>query len=207
LAIAASQKKAMVVLNRIYTRTGDDGTTALGTGERRKKYDLRIACYGTIDETNAAIGLARVAIAPDGDSDGRDLDAILARIQNDLFDLGADLCSPAKGKGPGGARLTVTEAQVTRLESEIDRLNENLAPLRSFVLPGGGPAAAHLHLARTVCRRAERLMVELADAPGEEVSAAALKYVNRLSDLLFVASRFANQMGAGDVLWVPGQNR
>jgi cob(I)alamin adenosyltransferase len=200
-------EKAMVVLNRIYTRTGDDGTTALGTGERRKKYDLRIACYGTIDETNAAIGLARVAIAPDGDSDGRDLDAILARIQNDLFDLGADLCSPAKGKGPGGARLTVTEAQVTRLESEIDRLNENLAPLRSFVLPGGGPAAAHLHLARTVCRRAERLMVELADAPGEEVSAAALKYVNRLSDLLFVASRFANQMGAGDVLWVPGQNR
>ena len=200
-------EKAMVVLNRIYTRTGDDGTTALGTGERRKKYDLRIACYGTIDETNAAIGLARVAIAPDGDSDGSDIDAILARIQNDLFDLGADLCSPAKGKGPGGARLTVTEAQVTRLESEIDRLNENLAPLRSFVLPGGGPAAAHLHLARTVCRRAERLMVELADAPGEEVSAAALKYVNRLSDLLFVASRFANQMGAGDVLWVPGQNR
>ena len=197
----------MVVLNRIYTRTGDDGTTALGTGERRKKYDLRIACYGTIDETNAAIGLARVAIAPDGDSDGRDLDAILARIQNDLFDLGADLCSPAKGKGPGGTRLTVTEAQVTRLESEIDRLNENLAPLRSFVLPGGGPAAAHLHFARTVCRRAERLMAELADAPGEEVSAAAFKYVNRLSDLLFVASRFANQMGAGDVLWVPGQNR
>jgi len=197
----------MVILNKIYTRTGDDGTTALGTGERRKKYDLRIACYGTIDETNAAVGLARVAIAPDGDCDGRDLNAILARIQNDLFDLGADLCSPAKGKGPGGARLTVTEAQVTRLESEIDRLNENLAPLRSFVLPGGGPAAAHLHLARTVCRRAERLMVELADAPGEEVSAAALKYVNRLSDLLFVASRFANQMGAGDVLWVPGQNR
>ena len=197
----------MVVLNRIYTRTGDDGTTALGTGERRKKYDLRIACYGTIDETNAAIGLARVAIAPDGDSDGRDLDAILARIQNDLFDLGADLCSPAKGKGPGGARLTVTEAQVTRLEAEIDHLNAHLAPLRSFVLPGGSPAAAHLHLARTVCRRAERLMVELADAPGEEVSAAALKYVNRLSDLLFVASRFANQMGAGDVLWVPGQNR
>ena len=199
-------EKAMVVLNRIYTRTGDDGTTALGTGERRKKYDLRIACYGTIDETNAAIGLARVAIAPDGDSDGRDLDAILARIQNDLFDLGADLCSPAKGKGPGGARLTVTEAQVTRLESEIDRLNENLAPLRSFVLPGGTPVAAHLHLARTVCRRAERLMVELADVPGETVTAAALKYVNRLSDFLFVASRFANRK-VGDVLWVPGENR
>jgi cob(I)alamin adenosyltransferase len=207
LAIAASQKKAMVVLNRIYTRTGDDGTTALGTGERRKKYDLRIACYGTVDETNAAIGLARLAIAPDGDSDGRDLGAILARIQNDLFDLGADLCSPDKGKGPGGARLTVTEAQVTRLETEIDGLNAKLAPLRSFVLPGGSPVAAHLHLARTVCRRAERLMVQLADAPGEGVSVVALKYVNRLSDLLFVASRFANQKGAGDVLWVPGQNR
>jgi cob(I)alamin adenosyltransferase len=202
----------MVVLNRIYTRTGDDGTTALGTGERRKKYDLRIACYGTIDETNAAIGLARLATARDGaadavDPDAMELDAILARIQNDLFDLGADLCSPDKGKGPGGARLTVTQAQVTRLESEIDHLNANLAPLRSFVLPGGSPAAAHLHLARTVCRRAERLMVELADAPGEEVSAVALKYVNRLSDLLFVASRFANQKGAGDVLWAPGKNR
>jgi cob(I)alamin adenosyltransferase len=207
----------MVVLNRIYTRTGDDGTTALGTGERRKKYDLRIACYGTIDETNAAIGLARLATAPEGDPDAIyrdamdldaiDLDAILARIQNDLFDLGADLCSPDKGKGPGGARLTVTEAQVTRLEAEIDHLNAHLAPLRSFVLPGGSPAAAHLHLARTVCRRAERLMVRLADAPGEEVSVVALKYVNRLSDLLFVASRFANQKGAGDVLWVPGKNR
>ena len=202
----------MVVLNRIYTRTGDDGTTALGTGERRKKYDLRIASYGTVDELNAAIGLARLATAPGGDPDAMDLDAmdldaILARIQNDLFDLGADLCSPDKGKGPGGARLTVTEAQVTRLESEIDHLNANLAPLRSFVLPGGSAAAAHLHLARTVCRRAERLMVELADAPGEEVTAAALKYVNRLSDLLFVASRFANQKGAGDVLWVPGKNR
>ena len=192
----------MVVLNRIYTRTGDDGTTALGTGERLPKHHLRIASYGTVDELNSAIGLARLhtgALA--------DLDAMLARIQNDLFDLGADLCSPDKGKGPGGARLTVTEAQVTRLESEIDHLNANLAPLRSFVLPGGSPAAAHLHLARTVCRRAERLMVELADAPREEVSAAALKYVNRLSDLLFVASRFANQKGAGDVLWVPGKNR
>jgi cob(I)alamin adenosyltransferase len=202
----------MVVLNRIYTRTGDDGTTALGTGERRKKYDLRIACYGTIDETNAAIGLARLATAPGGDlgagdGDANELDAILGRVQNDLFDVGADLCSPDKGKGPGGARLAVTEAQVTRLEAEIDRLNSNLAPLRSFVLPGGSTAAAHLHLARTVCRRAERLMVELADAPGEGVSAVVLKYVNRLSDLLFVASRFANQKGAGDVLWVPGKNR
>jgi cob(I)alamin adenosyltransferase len=192
----------MVVLNRIYTRTGDDGTTALGTGERRKKYDLRIASYGTIDELNAAIGLARLNTGDDGD-----IDAMLGRIQNDLFDLGADLCSPDQGKGPGGARLTVTEAQVTRLETEIDRLNANLAPLRSFVLPGGTPAAAYLHLARTMCRRAERTMVELTDKPGEEVSATALKYVNRLSDFLFVASRYVNREGAGDVLWVPGHNR
>jgi len=194
----------MVVLNRIYTRTGDDGTTALGTGDRRKKYDLRIACYGTVDETNAAIGLVRLSTHGEAE-----LDAMLGRIQNDLFDLGADLCSPdqTKGKGPGGARLTVSEVQVTRLENEIDRLNADLAPLRSFVLPGGTPAAAHLHLARTICRRAERLMVELADRPGEEVSPVALQYVNRLSDFLFVASRYVNQQGAGDVLWVPGRNR
>jgi cob(I)alamin adenosyltransferase len=194
----------MVVLNRIYTRTGDDGSTALGTGERRKKYDLRIACYGTIDETNAAIGVVRLHTPDDAE-----IDAMLGRIQNDLFDLGADLCAPAsdKGRGPGGARLTVSEAQVTRLETEIDRLNADLAPLRSFVLPGGMPAAAHLHLARTVCRRAERMMVELADQPGEEVSAVALKYANRLSDFLFVASRYVNQQGVGDVLWVPGRNR
>jgi cob(I)alamin adenosyltransferase len=190
----------MVVLNRIYTRTGDDGTTALGTGERRKKCDLRIACYGTVDETNAAVGLARLGLADDVE-----IDAMLARIQNDLFDLGADLCSPDTGGGT--VRLRVTDAQVVRLENEIDRLNAQLSPLRSFVLPGGTAAAAHLHLARTVCRRAERLMVELADRPGEEVSAAALKYVNRLSDFLFVASRFVNRKGAGDVLWVPGQNR
>jgi cob(I)alamin adenosyltransferase len=194
----------MVVLNRIYTRTGDDGTTALGTGERRKKYDLRIACYGTLDEANAAIGVVRLSTPHDAE-----IDAMLGRIQNDLFDLGADLCSPdpGKGKGPGGARLAVSEAQVTRLEAEIDCLNADLAPLRSFVLPGGTPAAAHLHLARTICRRAERMMVELADQPSEEVSAAALKYVNRLSDFLFVASRYVNQQGAGDVLWVPGRNR
>jgi cob(I)alamin adenosyltransferase len=194
----------MVVLNRIYTRTGDDGTTALGTGERRKKYDLRIACYGTIDETNAAIGVVRLYTPQDAE-----IDAMLGRIQNDLFDLGADLCTPAtgKGKGPDGTRLTVTEAQVTRLETEIDRLNAKLAPLRSFVLPGGTPAAAHLHVARTICRRAERMMAELADQPGEDVSPAALKYANRLSDFLFVASRYANQKGAGDVLWIPGQNR
>jgi cob(I)alamin adenosyltransferase len=192
----------MVVLNRIYTRTGDDGTTALGTGERRKKYDLRIACYGTVDETNAAIGVVRLHTSEDDE-----IDTMLGRIQNDLFDLGADLCSPGKGKGPDGARLTVTEAQVTRLETEIDRLNADLAPLRSFVLPGGTPAAAHLHVARTICRRAERMMAELADRPDEEVSAVALQYVNRLSDFLFVASRYVNQSRGGDVLWVPGQNR
>jgi cob(I)alamin adenosyltransferase len=200
----------MVVLNRIYTRTGDDGTTALGTGERRPKYDLRIAAYGTIDELNACLGIARLHTA-----DAPSVDAMLVRVQNDLFDLGADLCSPEQGgdqakpqgKGPGGARLAVSEAQVARLEQEIDRLNDELAPLRSFVLPGGTPAAAHLHLARTVCRRGERLMVELAGRPGETVSAVALKYVNRLSDFLFVASRFLNHKGARDMLWVPGQNR
>src|SRR5262249_33829330 len=168
----------MVVLNRIYTRTGDDGTTALGTGERRSKYDLRIGAYGTVDELNACIGIARLHTA-----DEPTVDAMLGRIQNDLFDLGADLCTPetAAGKGPGGARLVVTDAQVTRLEHEIDALNEELAPLRSFVLPGGMPAAAYLHVARTVCRRAERLMVELAHRPDEAVSRVALKYVNRLS--------------------------
>ncbi|HEX5847216.1 MAG TPA: cob(I)yrinic acid a,c-diamide adenosyltransferase [Rhodoplanes sp.] len=192
----------MVVLSRIYTRTGDDGTTALGTGERRKKYDARIEAYGTVDETNSTIGLARLHTR-----DNPDVDAMLERIQNDLFDLGADLCMPDKGKGPGGARLTVTDAQVSRLEEEIDRLNADLKPLRSFVLPGGSGASAALHLSRTVCRRAERLMAELADAGNEEVSAPALKYVNRLSDFLFVAARYLNDKGAGDVLWQPGQNR
>jgi cob(I)alamin adenosyltransferase len=191
----------MVVLNRIYTRTGDDGTTALGSGERRKKYDLRIEAYGTLDEVNAVIGLARVQT---GGSD-QALDAMLARIQNDLFDVEADLCLAEKG--PGGARMTVTDAQVEWLERQIDELNAELAPLRSFILPGGSPAAAYLHLARTVCRRAERLMVELNDKPGEGVTPAALKYVNRLSDFLFVAGRHANDKGASDVLWVPGQNR
>ena len=192
----------MVVLSRIYTRTGDDGTTALGSGERRKKYDLRIACYGTVDETNAAIGVVRLHTSQDAE-----IDAMLGRIQNDLFDLGADLCSPGTGKGPDGARLTVTEAQVTRLEAEIDHLNAGLKPLRSFVLPGGTPAAAHLHVARTICRRAERMMAELADRPDEGVSAAVLKYANRLSDFLFVAGRYLNQSRPGDVLWAPGQNR
>jgi cob(I)alamin adenosyltransferase len=132
---------------------------------------------------------------------------MLARIQNDLFDLGADLASPDKARGPGGERMSIVEKQVARLEGEIDTLNEDLAPLRSFVLPGGSPAAAYLHLARTVCRRAERAIVALADMPGETVSAPLIKYVNRLSDFLFVAGRFANDKGAKDVLWSPGQNR
>jgi cob(I)alamin adenosyltransferase len=190
----------MVVLNRIYTRTGDDGTTSLGTGARRKKYDLRVDAYGTIDEVNAVIGLVRLHTAGDPS-----LDAALGRIQNDLFDVEADLCLAAKG--PGGARMTVTDTQVTWMESEIDRLNADLLPLRSFVLPGGSSASAYLHLARTVCRRAERLMVELNDKSSEGVTGPALRYVNRLSDFLFVAGRHANDKGATDVLWVPGQNR
>jgi cob(I)alamin adenosyltransferase len=192
----------LVVLNKIYTRTGDDGTTALGTGERRKKYDLRISAYGTLDEVNAVIGIARLHTANDPA-----LDAALSRIQNDLFDVGADLCTPGKGRGPGGARLTVTAVQVTWLESEIDGLNADIAPLKSFILPGGGPAAAYLHLARTVCRRAERLIAQLADKADESVTPEVLKYVNRLSDYLFVAARHANNEGTRDVLWKPGQNR
>jgi cob(I)alamin adenosyltransferase len=192
----------MVVLNKIYTRTGDDGSTALGSGERRPKYDLRIAAYGTVDELNAAIGVARLHTASDAE-----LDAMLMRIQNDLFDLGADLCVPERPDKPSRERLRLVEAQATRLEQEIDRLNAALAPLTSFVLPGGSAAAAHLHLARTICRRAERLIVELAARPAEVVSAPVIAYVNRLSDFLFVAARHANGKGSGDVLWVPGQNR
>lgn len=194
----------MVVLNRIYTRTGDDGTTALGSGERRPKYDLRIAAYGTVDETNAAIGVVRVHLK-NAMGDGEIVDRMLARIQNDLFDLGADLAVPQR---PDKAeRLRVLSTQVARLEQDIDRLNGDLTPLNSFVLPGGTAAAAHLHLARTICRRAERVMVELASQPDEPVTDAAIQYMNRLSDFLFVASRTLNDRGAGDVLWVPGQNR
>ncbi len=194
----------MVVLNRIYTRTGDDGTTALGSGERRKKYDLRVAAYGTLDEVNAAIGIVRLHTAGDAQLDG-----MLARIQNDVFDVEADLCilDDRKGKGPGGAKLNVTERQVRWIEQQIDALNESLPPLRSFILPGGTPAAAYLHLARTMCRRAERLMVELRDQPGEAVTPEAIQYVNRLSDFLFVAGRHANARGEKDVLWQPGQHR
>ncbi len=193
----------MVTLNRIYTRTGDQGSTALGTGERRSKFDLRVAAYGTVDETNAAIGMARLSTALESDV----VDAMLLRIQNDLFDLGADLCTPDTGANLGYEPLRIVDSQVERLEREIDQLNADLEPLKSFVLPGGSAAAAALHLARTICRRAERLMVELAGREGETVSPPALKYVNRLSDFLFVASRFVNIKAGGDVLWTPGKNR
>jgi cob(I)alamin adenosyltransferase len=192
----------MVVLNKIYTRTGDAGLTALGSGERVPKHSLRIAAYGTVDETNALIGVARLSLSAQPQ-----LDAMLARAQNDLFDLGADLTAPEREGKPQRERLRISEAQVERLEGEIDELNAELTPLRSFVLPGGSAAAAALHVARTVCRRAERGMVALASQPNEQVSAPALKYINRLSDLLFVASRYANDRGGGDVLWVPGKNR
>ena len=193
----------MVVLNRIYTKTGDAGTTALGTGERVPKTSLRIAAYGTVDETNSTIGMARVHLA------GADanVDAMLVRVQNDLFDLGADLCVPDRGQKLPYEPLRISDAQVSRLESEIDTMNAELQPLRSFILPGGKPAAAALHVSRTVSRRAERLMVELAADPNEPVSAAGLKYINRLSDFLFVAARYVNDRGQADVLWVPGQNR
>jgi cob(I)alamin adenosyltransferase len=187
----------MVTLNRIYTKTGDKGETALGDGTRRPKHDLRIAAYGTVDEANAAIGIARLHARDE-------LDAMLGRIQNDLFDLGADLSTPEDGRR-GEARLRIIDSQVERLEREIDIMNAALKPLDSFVLPGGTPAAAHLHLARTIVRRAERLIVELSAT--EKVSAAAIRYVNRLSDHLFVASRLANDGGAKDVLWIPGANR
>ncbi len=192
----------MVRLNRIYTRTGDDGTTALASGERRLKCDLRVEAYGTIDETNAAIGVARATLG----SGAPELAAILARIQNDLFDLGADLATPA-GAPRAGVALRIQQSQVDRLEQDIDLLNAELSPLRSFVLPGGAPTAAALHLARAISRRAERLMVALNAIPDETIDAPAMRYVNRLSDLLFVASRWANRRGADDVLWTPGQNR
>jgi len=192
----------MVVLNRIYTKTGDGGTSALGNGERRKKYDLRFAALGTVDEANAAIGIARLDAAPVR----ADVDAMLGRIQNDLFDLGADLCVPGSSD-EGGAALRIQPSQITRIEHDIDALNASLAPLNSFILPGGSAAAAHLHLARVISRRAERLVVELAERPGETVNPEACRFLNRLSDFLFVAARALNNDGAQDVLWVPGQNR
>ncbi len=186
----------MVKLTRIYTKGGDTGTTSLGTGKRVPKHDTRVGAYGAVDEANAAIGLARLHTTGEED-------AMLARIQNDLFDLGADLCAP-EGDGTRD-RLRIIDAQVERLEHEIDRMNEALAPLNSFVLPGGSAAAAHLHLARTIARRAERDMTRLAEA--EPVNPAAIRYINRLSDHLFVLARWLNDKGAKDVLWKPGANR
>ncbi|MEM1377846.1 MAG: cob(I)yrinic acid a,c-diamide adenosyltransferase [Pseudomonadota bacterium] len=193
----------MVVLSRIYTKTGDSGTTALGTGERRLKFDLRVEAYGTVDETNACVGMARLHTA---ESDP-DLDRMLSRIQNDLFDLGADLATPETEEPPEYEPLRIVAAQVERVEADIDALNDGLNPLKSFILPGGSAASANLHLARTVARRAERLCVELAEKPGEHVNTEAVKYMNRISDFFFVAARVVNENGAKDVLWVPGKNR
>jgi cob(I)alamin adenosyltransferase len=197
---AAAEEANMVVLNKIYTRTGDDGTTALSTGERRDKFDLRIEAYGTVDEANSCIGMALLHLAADDP-----LAKALTSFQNDLFDLGADLATPATEKDLGWEPLRITQAQVDRVEHAIDSFNSGLETLRSFVLPGGHPAAAHLHLARTVMRRAERRMVELSRR--EQVSGEAIRYANRLSDFLFVASRVANDGGKSDVLWQPGRNR
>lgn len=194
----------MVVLNKIYTRTGDKGDTSLGSGERVSKAALRIEAYGTVDETNASIGMARLHTR---EASFRSLDERLARIQNELFDLGADLCVPDRGEKLAYEPLRILASQWQRLESDIDHMNNELAPLRSFVLPAGHPAAAHLHLARTICRRAERVMVALAQQADEPVSADAMVYVNRLSDFLFVASRWANARDVGDVLWQPGASR
>ncbi len=187
----------MVKLDKIYTRGGDKGQTSLGDGSRADKHDLRVAAYGTADEANSVLGLARLHTS--GDEDG-----MLARIQNDLFDLGADLCTPHGGKRSEGA-LRITAAQVGRLEAEIDAMNDDLAPLTSFILPGGKPAAAWLHLARTIVRRSERLIAELSGA--EEVNPEAIKYMNRLSDHLFVLARRLNDNGSADVLWQPGSTQ
>ena len=194
----------MVILNRIYTRTGDKGDTALGSGTRVSKAHLRIQAYGTVDETNATIGVAR--LYTDAPEFGK-LDVMLARIQNELFDLGADLCVPDTGEKLGYEPLRILPRQYERLEQEIDDLNAELSPLRSFVLPAGHAAAAHLYVSRTVCRRAERLIVELKSHAGEHVSEGAIAYANRLSDFLFVASRWVNAKTTGDVLWVPGKTR
>jgi cob(I)alamin adenosyltransferase len=193
----------MVVLNKIYTRSGDDGTTALGSGKRVPKHHARIWAFGTVDETNAAIGVARLDLEPAH----AQIDNMLERIQNDLFDLGADLCVPGGSGEKAGKALRIVQSQVDRLEAEIDELNSELDPLRSFILPGGTRAAAALHVARTICRRAERLMAELASGDDEMVGEAALHYINRLSDFLFVASRYVNGKGKADVLWTPGENR
>lgn len=193
----------MVKLNKIYTKTGDDGTTGLGNGERRKKYDLRVAAYGSVDEANAAIGMARLYTKEDNPK----LDAMLQAIQNDMFDLGADLAVPKSDKPPEYEQLRIIPSQVERVENDIDQLNSELEPLRTFVLPGGSPAAANLHLARTITRRAEREIVELSENKSEKINSQALAYINRVSDFLFVAARYVNDCGVTDVLWVPGKNR
>ena len=197
----------MVKLNVIYTRTGDKGETGLGDGSRRPKSDARVAAMGDVDETNCAIGLALLAVRNASDAADLAIEPVLTRIQNDLFDLGADLCLPRQPHEAPGAVLRVAPSQVQALEHAIDALNAKLHPLRSFVLPGGTAAAAALHQARAVCRRAERAMVALAAIEGEEVGEAALAYVNRLSDYLFVAARAANDFGRSDVLWAPGANQ
>ena len=197
----------MVRLNVIYTRTGDAGESGLGDGTRRPKTDARFVAMGDVDETNCAIGVARLHTRDASDSALAAVGATLQRVQNDLFDLGADLClPPAAGEAPGAA-LRVAGTQVEALERAIDALNEKLEPLRSFILPGGAPAAAALHHARAVCRRAERSVVALAEIEGEAVGPAALAYINRLSDYLFVAARAANAFGKDDVLWAPGANQ
>lgn len=193
----------MVILNKIYTKTGDKGTTALGNGERRAKFDLRVTSYGTVDEANAAIGVARLHTQ----TGFPELDEMLNRIQNDCFDLGADLATPDKGEDLGYEPLRIIESQVQRLEGNIDTLNADLQPLRSFVLPAGCAASAHLHMARTIARRAERLTVELDSEADELVNPYCIQYLNRLSDFLFVAARWVNDKGEADVLWVPGKNR
>jgi len=195
----------MVRLTRIYTKSGDKGQTSLGNGTRVPKHALRVEAYGTVDEANAVVGLARLATAPGSPNGDAEADAMLARIQNDLFDLGADLCTPAGENEQPGQALRITPEQVARLEAEIDAMNAALEPLNSFILPGGTPAAAHLHLARTVIRRAERLITQL--AAEENVNPQAIAYANRLSDHFFVMARFMNQRGKSDVLWVPGGNR
>jgi cob(I)alamin adenosyltransferase len=192
----------MVTLNRIYTRTGDGGSTRLATGAPVSKASLRVEAYGGVDETNAAVGLARQHTADDSV-----LDPILERIQNDLFDLGADLATPEQHGKPEWEPLRILDSQVERLEREIDLLNGEMAPLTSFVLPAGSAAAASLHQARTVCRRAERTCVALSGTEGEIVGKPAIKYLNRLSDLLFVAARWSNDKGKADVLWKPGAMR
>ncbi|MBV18198.1 MAG: ATP:cob(I)alamin adenosyltransferase [Thalassospira sp.] len=192
----------MVQLTRIYTKSGDKGKTALGNGSRVAKNDIRVTAYGTVDETNAVIGVARLHSA-----DNADVDAMLARIQNDLFDLGADLCTPDDGSNdnPDQPALRITAKQTERLEAEIDQINENLDPLKSFVLPGGSALSAQLHVARTVSRRAERLIVELAGI--ESINPEAVRYINRLSDHMFVLARHANNGGKDDILWQPGLTR